>query len=821
MQSQRKRVAFLDRLIETGIAAGLGHSEAEDESSDGRHVRIRGRELLNFTSCSYLGLELEPRLIEAAIEATRLHGIQMCSSRAYLSSPLYSEFEDLVERIFRASVVVAPTTTLGHLSALPVLVSEEDAIVMDHQVHNSVQLACKLVQVSGTHLELVPHNDMERLEERVADLSKRHRHVWYMADGVYSMFGDLAPVAAIEAMLERQPQMRFYVDDAHGMSWCGPRGVGSVLKEVGLHPRMVLTTGLGKGFGTGGGLIILPDEEEKRLIRNCGPTLIFSGPLQPSILGAAIASAKIHLTDEIYTLQSELRERMDLCNAGFMDYGLPIVSSPNTPVGFVGMGPTRACLSLCSRLLDEGFYTNPAQFPAAPIRRSGGRFLLTRHHRFEDIEKLVSAVAKHWEPSIRDAGTTPEKVCLAFGMEPPVARNKNRKNIRRPIASEKGEASGEVSLYLESSDSIDKLNRREWDRLLGDRGCLGSRALSVYESVFGPHADPENRWEFRYYIVRDQDGEPVLATFFTRALWKADMLSSAEVSRKVEQRRQDEPFYLAQRVFAMGCLLSEGDHLWLRESGRSTTSHEAIRVLLEAVRDDARQLDCPVKIVRDIPEANEAVASLLEEEGLFRMDAPVSLVLDDIYADDAELLARLGTKHRRHQLRDVQPYNDNYEVEIVGLEGRAFAPGEADLLYELYECVKGNSLDLNTFGLPRNLLPTLATSPGWEVLVFRATDGKRAEPVGFGACYWNQDAYVPLFMGLDYEYVRSQGLYRQQLRHAVIRAREHGCKRLLFGFEASLEKRRFGAHTETSSMFVEADDLYTFDTLAQLESDPV
>ncbi len=812
MQSQRKRVAFLDRLVETAIGLGLAHSESEDERADGRHVQIRGRKLLNFTSCSYLGLELDSRLIEASIEATRRYGIQMSSSRAYLSSPLYTEFEKLVEEIFQASVVVAPTTTLGHLSALPVLVSEEDAIVMDHQVHNSVQMACKYVQVAGTHVELVPHNDMERLEERVAELSRSHRQVWYMADGVYSMFGDLSPVSEVKAMLERQPQMKFYVDDAHGMSWCGPRGAGSVLKEIDLHPRMVLTTGLAKGFGTGGGLIILPDEEDKRLIRNCGPTLIFGGPLQPSVLAAAIASARIHLSGEIDVLQRELRDRMELCNSAFKEHGLPIVSSPDTPVGFIGMGPTRACLSLCSRLLDEGFYTNPAQFPAAPIRRSGGRFLLTRHHHLDDIEQMVAAVAKHWEPAIRDAGTTPDKVYRAFDMEPPVARH----DVRVGHAKE----TEQTGLYLESSDSIDKLDREEWDRLLGARGCLGSRAVSVYERVFGAHAEPENRWTFRYYIIRDQEGEPVLATFFTRALWKADMLSSAAVSEKVEARRADDPRYLAQQVFGMGCLLSEGNHLWLREPSESETSRAAIRLLLDAMRDDARQLDCPVKILRDIPEAEVGVAALLEEEGLFRMDSPVSLVLDDIYADDDELIARLGTKHRRHQLRDVQPFNDCYEVEIVGLEGRAFAAGEADDLYALYEGVKDNSLALNTFGLPRDLLPTLATSPGWEILVFRATDGSTRAPVGFGACYWHEEAYVPLFMGLDYDYVRTQGLYRQQLRHAVIRAREHGCKRLLFGFEASLEKRRFGAHPENSSMFVEADDLYAFDALAQLESEP-
>ncbi|HEB90467.1 MAG TPA: aminotransferase class I/II-fold pyridoxal phosphate-dependent enzyme [Deltaproteobacteria bacterium] len=807
MRAQRDRLALLERMLQDGIDLGIGHCNAQDDRNDGRHVRVGGRDLLNFASCSYLGLEVDSRLIEGAVEAVRAHGIQMCASRAFLSSPLYVEFEGLVEEIFEAHVVVAPTTTLGHLAALPSLIDRDDAIVMDHQVHTSVQMACSFVRASGAHLEVVPHNDLERLEERVADLSARHRQVWYMADGVYSMFGDLAPNHAILEMLQRHSQMRYYVDDAHGMSWCGPRGVGSVLNEIPLHSQMVLTTGLGKGFGTGGGLIILPTAEQKRRIRTCGPTLLFSGPLQPAILGAAIESAKIHLSDEIVELQSDLRERMDLCNALLADLGLPVISSPDTPVGFVGMGPTKACQGLCARLLEEGFFTNPAQFPATPVRRSGGRFLLTRHHRREDIEGLVEAIGRHWEPAILDAGTTPEKVCKAFGMEPPVAR---RAPARMP--------SRELGLYLESTDSIEKLDRREWDRLLGARGCIGSRAVSLFEKVFGRAAEPENRWTFRYYIVRDENGDPVLATFFTRSLWKADMLASAEVSKKIEARRAEDPYYLAQWVFGMGCLLSEGDQLWLRDPVASETTRAALRLLLEAVRADADTLDCSVKILRDIPESSEELAAFFEEDGLFRMDSPESLVLDDIYANDEELLARLRWKHRRHQLRDVQPFNDAYRVEIVGLHGRPLAEGEADRLYALYENVKSHSLDLNTFPLPRTLLPALARSAGWEILVVHDAEEPEGPPVGFGACHWHEDAYVPLFMGLDYRYVREKGLYRQQLRHAVIRARELGCRRVLFGFEASLEKRRFGARPEASWMFVEADDHFAFDALAQFES---
>ncbi|MAG31061.1 MAG: hypothetical protein CL908_09255 [Deltaproteobacteria bacterium] len=800
-------MVLLERAVSEAMVAGVAGCRAEDVRSNGRHVRIRGRDLLNFGSCSYLGLELDPRLIEGSIHALRAHGIETSSSRGYLSSPLYAELELLLQKLFDAHVVVTPTTTLGHLAALPMLVDPEDAVILDHQVHSSVQMACRILKSDGVHVEIVRHNHLARLEGRIAKLSARHRQVWYMADGVYSMFGDLTPAVEIVDLLDRYPQMRFYVDDAHGMSWCGPRGSGSVLATVDLHPRMVLSTGLAKGFGTGGGVIVLPDEVQRDRVQSCGPTMIFSGPLQPPILGAAIESARIHLSREIETLQAELRERLALCDAAFREVSVPLVSSPQTPVGFVGTGPTAAGRNLCLRLMDEGFFTNPAQFPATPMRRSGGRFLITRHHELVDVEALVAAIGRHWEPAVRAAGAIPKDVWDAFDLEPPIAPCK-REGTR--VAPD--------SLTLETANSIEKLDHTEWNRLMGDRGCLGTQALSLFEQVFGPEAEPENRWSFRYYVLRDGAGEPVLATCFTAAMWKADMLAPAEVSEAAELRRREDPLYLTQRVFAAGCLLSEGAHLWMREPADSDLGHAALALVLEAVRRDARSLGCEVRVIRDIPDSSPELIEALEADGMLRMPAPDSLVLEDVGESESALVARLSRKHRRHQYGRVRPFDDRYDIEVIAEGGRALSADEVLQLHRLYTNVKSQSLDINTFGLPEDLLPALVGAPGWELLVFRPCDRVHGAPVAFLASYIRDDAYAPLFVDLDYDYVGEHGLYRQVLRHANSRARSLGRKRVLFGFGASLEKRRFGARPETAWMCLETDDHYTFDALAQLAS---
>ncbi len=808
MHTQRDRKKLLERAIDSSVDLGIGNCNAEDARSDGRHVRIRGRDLVNFASCSYLGLELDPRLIEGAVDATRRFGIETSSSRAYLSSPLYTEFEAAIEQIFGgAHVVVAPTTTLGHLAALPALIDDDDAIILDHQVHSSVQLAAKLVHASGTTLEVLPHNHLDRLEDRVAALAKTHRHVWYMADGVYSMFGDLAPVAKVAEILDRHEQMRFYVDDAHGMSWCGPNGSGSVMDAMPLHPRMLLSTGMAKGFGTGGGLIVSSSAEIKKKVRRFGPTLIFAGPLQPPILGAAIASARIHLSPEIAVMQAELRERMAIFAERIGRHPIPVVSPGNTPVGFVGTGPTQVCQILCGRLMDKGFFTNPAQFPATPARRSGNRFLITRHHTREDLEGLADALAEHWEPAVREAGVEPYEIWRAFGLEAPIA----------PVVRSARARSTE--LYLESCDSIDKLLRGEWDSLMRDRGCLGSEGMALFEAIFGPEAPSENRWDFRYYVVRDGKGQPVLATCFSGALWKADMMAPAEVSERVEKRRAVEPLFLTHRVFSMGCLLSEGNHLWLRDAVDSSTSQAAIALMLRAVRSDADRLRCSVRVVRDLPSDDLGLAHRFASEGMMSMAAPESLVVENVLGSEQELITSLGRKHRYHQARYVAPFDDSYDVEVVNDASRALADAEVDQLYALYENVRAENLELNTFPLPRTFLRAMASSPGWELLIFHERERRERGPVCFLASYVGDAVYTPLLTGLDYTLVRDRGLYRQMLRHGTLRARVLGKRKVHFGFGASLEKRRFGARPQASTMYLEADDHYAFDALAHIAAE--
>src|SRR5215813_8000277 len=119
----------VNAILTNSRRLGVTHLVTEDESFDGNHIHINGSELVNFGSCSYLGLELDQRLKDAGKEAIDKYGLQFSSSRAYVSVGLYNELEGLLEQMFGRPVILAPTVTLGHIANIPVLVGDRDAVI--------------------------------------------------------------------------------------------------------------------------------------------------------------------------------------------------------------------------------------------------------------------------------------------------------------------------------------------------------------------------------------------------------------------------------------------------------------------------------------------------------------------------------------------------------------------------------------------------------------------------------------------------------------------------------------------------------------------
>ena len=145
-------------------------------------------------------------------------------------------------------------------------------------------------------------------------------------------------IVDLQRLAARHEQLHLYLDDAHGVSWSGRHGRGYVLGNARIPPRTVVVASLAKGFGGGGAALIFPDKETARLVRTCGGPWIFSGPLQPPLLGANIASARIHLSPESNGANSSCCELIDSSTAWRRSAVIELASAAPTPIRFVNCG---------------------------------------------------------------------------------------------------------------------------------------------------------------------------------------------------------------------------------------------------------------------------------------------------------------------------------------------------------------------------------------------------------------------------------------------------------------------------------------------------
>lgn len=363
----------------------------EDDEFHGDTIVLEGEKLGNFGLCSYLSLGDDPRLKEAAKDAIDRYGTSYSSSPYYSAIPLQGTLTDLFSEVFDAEVILTASTTMAHLSALPVLLGNDDLVLLDSQTHASVMTATQGPLAAGARVVSVPHNDMDALESAISQDEDADR-IWYLTDGVFSMYGDASPAKVVRGLVEKYPRLHVYCDDAHGFGWAGEKGRGKFLGSIEWHDRLVIAVGLAKGFGSLGGAIAVRDPELADLIRLCGPGLMFGGPVPPANMGASIAAAKILLSEELPILQSEVLDRIRLVNRFADEIGLPLVSKEETPIWFHDVGEMDQMLELLTTMRERGFYLNGSGFPAVPHGHAGIRFTVTRDNPPQQIEEMLACL---------------------------------------------------------------------------------------------------------------------------------------------------------------------------------------------------------------------------------------------------------------------------------------------------------------------------------------------------------------------------------------------------------------------------------------------
>jgi 8-amino-7-oxononanoate synthase len=359
--------------------------------SKGRTVRLNyeDREVVDFVRCSYLGLDNHPDIVEGALEAVRSAGaLHWSCARTRLNFAALGELEASLSELFAARVITYTTVLAANMSALPLIASghltggPKPVIVFDQLAHATLAYH-KGTIAQETRVETIAHNDMDTLER----LCRRNQSVAYICDGVYSMGGS-APIAELRRLQEKYG-LFLYIDDAHGVSLFGKNGEGFAKSQIGeLGNRTIIAASLGKGFGASGGLLMLGTASQELLFRRFAVAHAFSASLNTAAIGAGIASARLHGSDELPRLQQTLQQKISLFDGllSTAQHGATL------PIRTVHFGDELIAIGAARSLFQKGFYASAIFFPTVSKGKAGLRICMTATHTDDQIRSFCAAV---------------------------------------------------------------------------------------------------------------------------------------------------------------------------------------------------------------------------------------------------------------------------------------------------------------------------------------------------------------------------------------------------------------------------------------------
>lgn len=792
-------IEILDQIMEFAAENDLVHLFTEDESIKGSSVIIKDKSLVNFGSCSYLGLEHHPQLVDAIKVAADKFGAQFSTSRAYLSIGLYQVLESQLRAIFNQPVMVTASTTLGHMSALPVLVGDDDAVIIDFQVHSSVQMTAQLLKARKIPLYVIPHNSMKALENKIKSLRNKHRKIWYFADGVYSMYGDVSPIKEIETLLNTYKQFHLYIDDAHGSSWTGENGLGYIRSQIEHHPKMTLAISLNKSFASSGGAIIFPNQELDRKVRNCGGTMIFSGPIQPPMLGAAIASVKLHQSKEITAHQHSLKAKISYTNKRLNVLGLPQYAAHETPIFFIPVGLPKVISIIVQRMKHKGYFLNSAAFPAVPMKKGGIRFMINDQLNFQQIDEMLVALQREYVLGLEETGSSLEAVAITFKLSPIEIDIKKKQPIKfiNP------------NLSIQIFRSINAIPAVDWDQYFKNNGNLSHSNLSHIETIFSQQKKAENNWKFYYVVIKDTQNNVVLMSSYTCALLKDDMFSDADTSASIEQKRKQTPYYLSSKNVISGSMVTKGEPIYFDENHPKW--QQAFSALINQMQTTVEQEGASKLMLRQFSSRqNSVLKSFMLEQGLLEYRLMNNSVVNNLsWNSQEEYIRRIGNKYRHNFKKEILKFEDQFEVRYdkpISTEAREYA-------YGLYSYVFDKSYQFNVFKLPYHFFEYMYDNEHYDVICLYSKDLPE-QPVSVMFSYINGSTYSALIVGIDYSNLYHLNPYKQILYQTVKRAKALDCQTLDLAFTAEMEKKKVGATVHPVYAYVQAMEHHTDAVLA-------
>ncbi|ECG1392289.1 TPA_asm: aminotransferase class I/II-fold pyridoxal phosphate-dependent enzyme [Salmonella enterica subsp. houtenae serovar 45:g,z51:-] len=357
-----------------------------------------GREYIDFMSCSYLGLEQHPALRQAVKESVDKFGVQYAAARTRAKCDIFDELEAKLNAIFLAShSVIFNSVGAAHLAVLPILGSGElpgynispkgVQWIVDKTTHASVQILRGILEQFGSY-DRINFTDEDKLYMALTVCRENGKTPVLISDSLGSMGGSHNVSRLIQLAAEFKGY--YYVDDAHGTSITGKNGCGYTLHLTGeFSKNLILLSSLSKAFGSHGGSVSFWNSEAASFIKKYALNYIFSGPPSLPGIAACVASADIHLSEEIYDLQTKLQDNISFFDNTVRDVE---IKDKTSPIRTIKIGCENEAVKTSGILRSQGFLVTAAMYPTVPKSESIIRVALSAAHSKDDIKRFAVSV---------------------------------------------------------------------------------------------------------------------------------------------------------------------------------------------------------------------------------------------------------------------------------------------------------------------------------------------------------------------------------------------------------------------------------------------
>ncbi len=356
------------------------------DSEHGARIHYQGRSMLMLSSNNYLGLASHPALKRAAIAATERFGTGSGASRLIAGN--LKVLADLEARIAQfkgvEAALVFGSGYLANLGTIPALAGPQDVILSDELNHASLIDGCRLARAQ---VMVYRHCDCDHLKSMLDEARGARRRI-IVTDSVFSMDGDIAPLAGI-VELARRHQAAVMIDEAHAVGVLGPKGAGLAC-ALGLEREIDIQMGtLSKALGSYGAYVAGSRALIDYLI-NRARSFVFTTGLPPASAGAA--SAAIDLIQAEPERNKRLWDNGCYLSQRLIEMGFSLGASA-TPILPVMVGDAQPALDLADALLKRNIFVLAIRPPTVPDGTARLRVTPTAEHTRADLDEAIAAFA--------------------------------------------------------------------------------------------------------------------------------------------------------------------------------------------------------------------------------------------------------------------------------------------------------------------------------------------------------------------------------------------------------------------------------------------